>query len=121
MIVYAPWYVPNTVIRRDLNIPTVKEKIRHYSSQYSASLRRKPKGPISEPRGATKQVIPKTPAKLSAYQILSVIVVFVILLLQVQFVRPIPISTRGLEGNSYRGALLSTLLHATVYVFYSIC
>jgi hypothetical protein len=37
MIVDAPWYVPNTVIRRDLQIPTVKE-IRRYSSQYSARL-----------------------------------------------------------------------------------
>jgi hypothetical protein len=34
----APWYVPNTVIRRDLQIPTVKEEIRRYSSQYSARL-----------------------------------------------------------------------------------
>jgi hypothetical protein len=38
MIVDAPWYVPNTVIRRDLQIPTVKEEIRCYSSQYSARL-----------------------------------------------------------------------------------
>jgi hypothetical protein len=38
MIVDAPWYVPNTVIRRDLQIPTIKEEIRHYSSQYSARL-----------------------------------------------------------------------------------
>jgi hypothetical protein len=36
MIVDAPWYVPNTVIRRDLQILTVKEEIRRYSSQYSA-------------------------------------------------------------------------------------
>jgi hypothetical protein len=28
-----------------------------------------------------------------------------------------PKATRGLEPISYRGALLSTLLHATVYVF----
>jgi hypothetical protein len=34
LIVDAPWYVPNTVIRRDLQIPTVKEEIRRYSSQY---------------------------------------------------------------------------------------
>jgi hypothetical protein len=27
MIVDAPWYVPNTVIQRDLRIPTVKEEI----------------------------------------------------------------------------------------------
>jgi hypothetical protein len=38
MIVDAPWYVPNTVIRRDLHTPTVKEEIRRYSSQYSARL-----------------------------------------------------------------------------------
>jgi hypothetical protein len=38
MIVDAPWYVPNMVIRRDLQIPTVKEEIHRYSSQYSAHL-----------------------------------------------------------------------------------
>jgi hypothetical protein len=38
MIVDEPWYVPNTVIRRDLQIPTVKEEIHRYSSQYSANL-----------------------------------------------------------------------------------
>jgi hypothetical protein len=38
MMVAAPWYVPKTVIRRDLQIPTVKEEIQHYSSQYSARL-----------------------------------------------------------------------------------
>jgi hypothetical protein len=38
MIVDAPCYVPNTVIGRDLQIPTVKEEIRRYSSQYSARL-----------------------------------------------------------------------------------
>jgi hypothetical protein len=38
MIVDAPWYVLNTGIRRDLQIPTVKEEIRRYSSQYSARL-----------------------------------------------------------------------------------
>jgi hypothetical protein len=36
MIVGAPWYVPNTVIRRDLQTPT--EEIRRYSPQYSARL-----------------------------------------------------------------------------------
>jgi hypothetical protein len=49
MIVDAPWYVPNTVIRRDLQIPTVKEEIRCYSSQYSARFSAHP--------------IVKTPAK----------------------------------------------------------
>jgi hypothetical protein len=38
MIVEATWYVTNTVIWRDLQIPTVKEEIRCYSSQYSARL-----------------------------------------------------------------------------------
>jgi hypothetical protein len=38
MIVDAPWYVPNTVILRDLQTPAVKEEIRHYSYQYSARL-----------------------------------------------------------------------------------
>jgi hypothetical protein len=38
MTVDAPRYVPNRVIRRDLQIPTVKEEIRRYSSQYSARL-----------------------------------------------------------------------------------
>jgi hypothetical protein len=36
MIVDAPWYMPNMVIRRDIQIPTVKEEIQCYSSQYSA-------------------------------------------------------------------------------------
>jgi hypothetical protein len=38
MIVDAPWYVPNTIIRRDLHMPTVKEEIRHYRSHYSLRL-----------------------------------------------------------------------------------
>jgi hypothetical protein len=35
-------YVPNTVIRRDLQISTVKEEISRYSSQYSARLSARP-------------------------------------------------------------------------------
>jgi hypothetical protein len=35
LIVDAPWYVPNTLIRRDLQMPSVKEKFRYYSSHYS--------------------------------------------------------------------------------------
>jgi hypothetical protein len=46
MIVEAPWYVLNTVIRRDLQIPTVKEEIRRYSSQYSARLSAHPNGVV---------------------------------------------------------------------------
>jgi hypothetical protein len=35
IIANEPWYVPNSVIRKYLQIPTVKEEIRLYSSQYS--------------------------------------------------------------------------------------
>jgi hypothetical protein len=38
MIVDAPRYVPNTLIWRDLQIPSVKKEISHYSSHYSARL-----------------------------------------------------------------------------------
>jgi hypothetical protein len=38
MIVDGPWYVPNTLIRRDLHCPTVKEEIRRLSSSYGARL-----------------------------------------------------------------------------------
>jgi hypothetical protein len=46
MIVDVPWYVTNSVIRRDLQTPTVKEEIRRYSSQYSARLSAHPNGLI---------------------------------------------------------------------------
>jgi hypothetical protein len=45
-IARAPWYVPNTVIGRDLQTPTVKGQIRHYSSQYSARLSGHRNGPV---------------------------------------------------------------------------
>jgi hypothetical protein len=66
---------------------------------------------LSSAHGATRQqqAIAKIFAKLSAYRVPSVIVVFVVLVFKVSFV--------SLEPISYRGALLSTLLHATVYVF----
>jgi hypothetical protein len=35
MIVDAPWYVSNKVIRRDLQIPTVKDEIRRYTSAHT--------------------------------------------------------------------------------------
>jgi hypothetical protein len=38
MTVDAPWYMPNMLIRRYLQTPTVKEEIRPYRSQYSARL-----------------------------------------------------------------------------------
>jgi hypothetical protein len=33
LITDAPWYVPNSVIRNDLQIPTIKEEITGLSSQ----------------------------------------------------------------------------------------
>jgi hypothetical protein len=35
----APWYVPNSVIRKDLKILTVKEEISHSGSCYFARIR----------------------------------------------------------------------------------
>jgi hypothetical protein len=46
LIVDAPWYVPNTVIRHDLHMPTVKEEICTYSSHYSHRLSAHPNGLI---------------------------------------------------------------------------
>jgi hypothetical protein len=42
MIVDAPWYVPNSLMRRDLSCPTDKEEIRRYSSHYGDRLRTHP-------------------------------------------------------------------------------
>jgi hypothetical protein len=39
LTVDAPWYVSNSVIRKDLQIPTVKEEISRFSSRYAARLR----------------------------------------------------------------------------------
>jgi hypothetical protein len=84
MIVDAPWYVPNTVIWKDLQTATVKEEIRHYSSQYSARLSAHPNDLIVNlTKLPDNGAIAKTPAKWSAYHILSVIVVFAILVLKV--------------------------------------
>jgi hypothetical protein len=60
MTVDAPSYVPNTVIRRDLHTPTVKEEILRYSFQYSARH-------SAHPNGLTVNLMElpdnKTPAK----------------------------------------------------------
>jgi hypothetical protein len=101
MIVDAPWYVPNTVIRRDLQIPTVKEEIWRYSSQYSARLSAHPNALIVNlielpDNRRLRRHLPSFCGldRKSHYQ-----------------------SHMRLEPISYRGALLSTLLHAIVYVF----
>jgi hypothetical protein len=46
MIVDAPWYVPNTVIQRDLQTPIAKEEICCYSCQYSAHFSVHPNDPV---------------------------------------------------------------------------
>jgi hypothetical protein len=38
----TPWYIPNKTIRKDLQIPTVKEDISRHSTQYSKRLSRHP-------------------------------------------------------------------------------
>jgi hypothetical protein len=38
LIVDAPWYVWNSVIRNDLQIPTVKEEISRFSSHYNVRI-----------------------------------------------------------------------------------
>jgi hypothetical protein len=48
VIVDAPWYVPNTVIRKDFQIPAVKEEIQRYSFQHSARLSTHPNDPIAK-------------------------------------------------------------------------
>jgi len=34
----APWYIPNAIIKRDLQIPTVKQEVRKYSANYRKRL-----------------------------------------------------------------------------------
>jgi hypothetical protein len=38
LIVDATWYVSNSIIRKDLQMPTVKEEISHFSSLYDVRL-----------------------------------------------------------------------------------
>jgi hypothetical protein len=38
LIVDAPWYVSNSIIRKDLQIPTVKEEISRFSSHYDGRI-----------------------------------------------------------------------------------
>jgi hypothetical protein len=42
LIVNATWYVPNSVIRRDLRLPSVKEEISRFGSHYAVRLRAHP-------------------------------------------------------------------------------
>jgi hypothetical protein len=111
-----PLYVPNMVIRRDLQTPTVKEEIRCYSSQYCARLSAHPNDLIVNlmelPDNRRKQRY--LPNDLPT-RFLVVIVVFVILVFKSHSQKP----QEALSLLNYRGALLSTLLHATVYVSFT--
>jgi hypothetical protein len=49
MVLDALCYVPNVIIRTDLQTPTVKEEIRYYSSQYRARLSVHPNGLVVNP------------------------------------------------------------------------
>jgi hypothetical protein len=42
MIADAPWYVPNAILRQDLQIPSVKEEIQRFSIHYSSRLHTHP-------------------------------------------------------------------------------
>jgi hypothetical protein len=48
MIADAPWYVANMVIWMDLQTPTVKEEICHYSSQYSTPFSVQPNDLVAD-------------------------------------------------------------------------
>jgi hypothetical protein len=42
-IVNAPWYIPNTILHTDLQIPTVKAEITNFSTKYREKLITRPK------------------------------------------------------------------------------
>jgi hypothetical protein len=81
LLVDAPWYVHNHRIRRDLQMPSVKEEICRSSDRYYTRL-------ITHlahlaPPGTTHQAIATTYAQRSAWQIHLIIVVVVILVSKV--------------------------------------
>ena len=38
IITGAPWYVPNTVLKSDLQVPTVRQEVKNYSATYRQRL-----------------------------------------------------------------------------------
>jgi hypothetical protein len=77
MIVDTPWYMTNTVIRRDLKTQELKMK------STATSLNTVLASVHAKGHSRQQQEITETPAKLSAYQIPSIIVVFVVLVFKV--------------------------------------
>ena len=47
IITDAPWYIPNTIIKRDLQIATVKKEARKYSANYQKRLDAHPNNPAN--------------------------------------------------------------------------
>jgi hypothetical protein len=119
MTVDAPWYVSNTVIRRDLQTPRAKQEIRRYSSP-----QRTPNWPSSEPHGAIRQqAIAETPAKWSAYQIPSVTIVFVVLVCKSRSQKPQEASNQLITEERYWALFdmpLYTFLHNLLNVLVQI-
>jgi hypothetical protein len=93
MITDAPWYVPNTVIRKDLLIPTVKHEIDRYNYHYSKRLSVHPNKII-----VNLQVPPETRRlrKNLPIDLPTAIVVIVNIVFKVQFVSNTLYTTRGL-------------------------
>jgi hypothetical protein len=74
MIVDVSWYVPHKIVWTDFQTLSAKEELRQYSSQYSARLSVHSNGLVVNLMAQT----PQTPAKQSAYQVLTAIVLFVV-------------------------------------------
>jgi hypothetical protein len=91
MIVDTPWYVPNMVIRRDLQIPTAKEEICCFSSQYSTHLSAHPSDltvNLMEPSD-NRRLLRYLPNDLPT-RFLVCCIVFVMLVFKVYFISFIP-------------------------------
>jgi hypothetical protein len=43
IIAEAPWYVPSTVLHKDLRIPTIREEIKNSSKKYKDRLQTHPR------------------------------------------------------------------------------
>jgi hypothetical protein len=71
LITDAPQYVPNAVIRNDLQIQTIKEEITRLSSKYSAGLNTQPNYLVSNSTLKSTCLLEtkETPAIRSALQI----------------------------------------------------
>ena len=62
MATNAPWYVPNQVLHKDLQIPTIRDEIARLSSNYKARIQAHP-NKLFEKRGPGR-LHPHSPADL---------------------------------------------------------